>query len=294
MMSKINGKFPVVEYALSTLEANENTELPPDVYEKCFQLLIQQLQEKITFDQCSNMLMQMIGSNYPCKLISQVSHILAHHLPQRGMNVSSHGTRKCRMWTKDEDIVLLAGIQKYGLGDWKSISQYVGNGRTRSQCAQRWGRALNPFIVKDPWTEEEDSILLKEVQELGEHAWATISKKIKTRSDVQCRYRYYKIVKHQPMANIRNAPFNYNIPQQKFVANDMVHFKTEPYFKQFVDGHNEIVKENPLYQNQIVVPVKNTDSANPISGNSLVEQLFQVNLFSVPADTLLAPLKEKQ
>ena len=100
-------------------------------------------------------------------------------------------------WTAEEDERLLAGIFQFGLSDWLRVSEFVGSGRTRAQCGQRWLRCLDPNKKKDKWSPEEDQLLLRMVEAYGEHAWAKIAKELEWRTDVQCRYRY----KH----HLRNA-----------------------------------------------------------------------------------------
>jgi hypothetical protein len=104
-------------------------------------------------------------------------------------------SKRCRLWNSDEDARLLAGLLRYGVGDWKSISEFVGNGKSPSQCSQRWSRALNPCLSKDGWTEEEDEELWDGVQTHGQHSWAKVARKVQSRSDVQCRYRYDQLKK---------------------------------------------------------------------------------------------------
>lgn len=93
-------------------------------------------------------------------------------------------------WTAEEDDRLLAGIYHFGLSDWQRVSNFVGNGRSRAQCGQRWLRCLDPNMKKDKWSPEEDQQLLRLVQSYGPHSWSKISKEMVSRTDVQCRYRY--------------------------------------------------------------------------------------------------------
>lgn len=106
--------------------------------------------------------------------------------------------REFNYWSAIEDIRLLAGIHRYGLENFKQISEFVGNSRTRSQCTQRWNRSLNPLINKTPWTQEEDYILIQFVQLYGDHSWTKIANEVRGRTDVQCRYRYNLISKKYP------------------------------------------------------------------------------------------------
>jgi hypothetical protein len=104
--------------------------------------------------------------------------------------------RKFQSWSHGEDIRLLSGIYQYGVRSWSTISRFVGNGRTRTQCAQRWSRSLNPRIQKETWSHEEESALVGYVAKFGEKSWSRIAALLGTRSDVQCRYHYNQIVKN--------------------------------------------------------------------------------------------------
>ena len=93
-------------------------------------------------------------------------------------------------WSQAEDDRLLSAIIKFGLFSWHEVARFVGYGRTKAQCSQRWSRGLDPSIYKGPWSEKDDRKLLKLVDKYGEHAWKQIASCIGNRSDAQCRYRY--------------------------------------------------------------------------------------------------------
>ncbi|GKZ41010.1 hypothetical protein AbraIFM66951_007564 [Aspergillus brasiliensis] len=58
------------------------------------------------------------------------------------------------------------------------------------KCAKRWRYALNPDVSLTPWTEEQDSELLRAVNELGRN-WSKIgSTKFPYRSTVDIKNRY--------------------------------------------------------------------------------------------------------
>ena len=40
-------------------------------------------------------------------------------------------------WSARDELALLDGIEKYGLGNWKEISERVGNGKTERKCEVR-------------------------------------------------------------------------------------------------------------------------------------------------------------
>lgn len=123
-----------------------------------------------------------------------------------------------RTWSSYEDVRLLAGIYRYGIDNWAPISKFVGNGRTRAQCAQRWARGLNPRICKDTWDPSEDMRLMQLVQQYGDKSWTRIAASLGNRSDVQCRYHYHQITKDMgqivpiPRAQLSSSQASSQIP----------------------------------------------------------------------------------
>jgi hypothetical protein len=103
---------------------------------------------------------------------------------------SQGGKKHQTAWLPPEDNRLLAAIHRFGTQSWSTVASFVGNNRTRAQCAQRWFRGLDPRISKDPWTHEEDMKLMSLAVAGAEEGWTWISRQMGSRSDVQCRYRY--------------------------------------------------------------------------------------------------------
>lgn len=59
------------------------------------------------------------------------------------------------------------------------------------QCLHRWQKVLRPGLVKGPWTEEEDQIVLSKVQLYGVKKWSQIASHLQGRLGKQCRERWY-------------------------------------------------------------------------------------------------------
>jgi hypothetical protein len=98
-------------------------------------------------------------------------------------------------WLKEEDERLKSlcfGQEKH---HWTIISQEFEN-KTAKQCRDRWTCYLKPDLKnQDIWTNEEDYLLVKLQNEIGNH-WAKISKFFEGKSENSVKNRYY--------SNIRN------------------------------------------------------------------------------------------
>ena len=281
--------FPLLDYAMSTLDSSDSAMMNQRIIFECRNILRDQINKVISYEQSLEMFMQYTKCTTPCKIVSQVLYTLEHHCPVHQPEVSQNTQRKCRMWNQEEDIILLAGIHKFGLGDWKSISAYVGNGRSRSQCSQRWGRALDPKIVKEPWSDEEDAILLTAVQELGEHAWASISKRIKTRSDVQCRYRYFQLQKKAPKSKKSDLVNKCHFQLSKQSGSSNYSGIRDSCCKSQLSSST-----TPISSILTISPIKDCSDVIcdcPTSDKTFVQRLLEVNLFNCPLQAMIPPLR---
>lgn len=151
---------------------------------------------EISPDRCRRDVSSICGAFNTAERIISILKVTDEPLPAP----TNPSIEKVHTWSEQEDNRLLAGISRYGLSDWASISKFVGAGRSRSQCSQRWNRSLNPVICKEKWSRTEDDLLFKAVAQFGCHAWSKIACAVKTRTDVQCRYRYQLLTRKKPIA----------------------------------------------------------------------------------------------
>jgi hypothetical protein len=131
----------------------------------------------------------------PVSAIQRLTGILAaspEPIPDPPSHLS-HVWHKSNPWYIQEDDRLLAGVHKYGLNAWMSVAMFVGNGRSRAQCAQRWNRSLNPQLKKTGWSPADEHLLAELVARYGLKSWTAISQEMVSRSDMQCRYRWMQM-----------------------------------------------------------------------------------------------------
>ncbi|OHT02711.1 Myb-like DNA-binding domain containing protein [Tritrichomonas foetus] len=86
-----------------------------------------------------------------------------------------------RVFTRDEDEKLFQIMTSGEFVNWEYVAQQIP-GRTIRQCRDRWINYLSPKNSFEPWSLEEDMIIVKKVNEIG-HKWAMIAKHLPGRSD---------------------------------------------------------------------------------------------------------------
>ena len=174
----------------------------------CEEALKDYIDGKIDEQSCKQILESCIGTSQTVDRIHAILHVLPKPLignePELEM-LHHQKRRKANLWTPIEDQRLLYAMHIYGSDNWVAVAQFVGNHRTKAQCSQRWFRGLDPKLIKAPWTEEEESELIRLVKLYGLKNWKHISMELKNRSDAQCRYRYNLLekMKHNPKSRAR-------------------------------------------------------------------------------------------
>ena len=122
-----------------------------------------------------------------------------------------------KKFTKEEDDQLREFVNEFGEDKWEEISKRMIN-RNPRQCHDRWKYYLSPKVNNEPFTQEEDQLLIKLVSKYG-GMWVQISKKFKNRSDIQMKNRW----------NVLKKQFNVMVPSFTYPF-EMNSFRQPPQF----------------------------------------------------------------
>ena len=196
------GEEPLLDYVMLDI-IDQNPNLSEDKLSRVKDTLRHVVTSRVTVSQASRLLLGICEYGRALdklETILSVGEAPIPFAPRVTDALSLQHRKKTHPWSAYEDQRLIAGIHRFGLDDWTSVSAFVGNGRTRAQCSQRWARGLDPRISKTRWTSEQDDWLLTLVAYFGERRWTSLAKNIRDRCDVQCRYRFRQLQKEPDFA----------------------------------------------------------------------------------------------
>ncbi|CAI8018795.1 Myb-like protein L [Geodia barretti] len=102
---------------------------------------------------------------------------------------SLNPTKITKVFSMDDDTRLREAVRIYGESRWGLVSAYV-DGKTPSQCMQRWVNSLKPGIKRGRWNDKEDKLLREAVRKCGVGSWANIAAFVPCRTQAQVRERW--------------------------------------------------------------------------------------------------------
>ncbi|OHS95411.1 hypothetical protein TRFO_10558 [Tritrichomonas foetus] len=93
-------------------------------------------------------------------------------------------------FTPEEDNRIKELVRLFGVQAWDQIAKELP-GRNARQVRDRYKNYLLDSLISDPWTEEEDQIIMEKYEEFGAH-WVKIAKVLGHRSGNDVKNRWHK------------------------------------------------------------------------------------------------------
>jgi hypothetical protein len=112
------------------------------------------------------------------------------------------------VWTTEDNEKLQAVVEDIGTGNWDEVAARVVT-RTARQCRERWQNYLCASVPREPWTNDEDRLLLEKVGMWG-RKWRRIAQFLQGRTDLDVKKRFFTLNTPQPG---HAAAFNVVNPQ---------------------------------------------------------------------------------
>lgn len=107
-------------------------------------------------------------------------------------------------WTREEDETIVNFVQQYGTKNWTKLAAILP-GRIGKQCRERWRNHLDPEVNREPWTAQEDTILIELHEKLG-NQWVKIAEMLPGRSDNCVKNRWNSTLKKRLLYSQTGAP----------------------------------------------------------------------------------------
>ncbi|OHT05974.1 Myb-like DNA-binding domain containing protein [Tritrichomonas foetus] len=137
-------------------------------------------------------------------------------IPQQPIIATAQTNKKHSIkvkFTPEEDEKLKMLVMAHGTSAWSFIAHLMGT-RNHRQCRERWKNYINPSLRSDPWTLEEDQLLVDKYAEFGPK-WNKIAKSFANRSDNSIRNRWQLMLRQWERQNHAKASNENNGSTQK-------------------------------------------------------------------------------
>eukprot|EP00980_Cylindrotheca_fusiformis_P011928 scaffold2830_cov131-Cylindrotheca_fusiformis.AAC.49 len=128
-----------------------------------------------------------------------------------GYKASTKTKRKRKVWSSQEDTILVDCLQKVGACkiNWTAVARKVNrksddSPRTGKQCRERWQNHLRPNIKKGNWSREEEEMIISLYQTFP-NEWSSISKIMKNRTDNDIKNKWNSMQRSLALKKAKRA-----------------------------------------------------------------------------------------
>ncbi|KAL8513767.1 hypothetical protein ACS0TY_013032 [Phlomoides rotata] len=151
-------------------------------------------------------------------------------------------------WTTEEDVILTVFINQNGHGNWRALPKRAGLMRCGKSCRLRWMNYLRPDIKRGNFTTEEEEMIIKLHQELG-NKWSVIAARLPGRTDNEIKNVWNTHLKKKKQLNVKSQSYS-NFDRKEEMSPEPTSttqsFSEASSVSTAVDGGSNVMPESPL------------------------------------------------
>ncbi|XP_075085548.1 transcription factor MYB10-like isoform X1 [Nicotiana tabacum] len=204
--------------------------------------------------------------------------------------VDKHGIKRGE-WSKEEDNKLRAFVEKNGHPNWRQLPKYAGyfSGLLRcgKSCRLRWMNYLRPGLKKGNYSNEEEELIIKLHNELG-NRWSAIAAKLPGRSDNDIKNQWHAHLKKR--ANIISSTSTEQFTESsQFVKSQNEHSSNYKVSEQEAGCDMKELQSASVNAVDTSVEVSSSDlysSCSLLNGMDWIEEDHIRSMEKLPADFL--------
>jgi hypothetical protein len=118
----------------------------------------------------------------------------------------------------EEDMKLRGLVHSFGTKNWEEIARFMPS-RSARQCRDRFKNYLGDFIVTNPWTSQEDAVVIRQYHLIGPK-WVEIGKMLSGRSGNNVKNRWHKHLSKRECPRLPPGLFQVMSPNPSNVVED--------------------------------------------------------------------------
>lgn len=208
--------------------------------------------------------------------------------------------QKRQKFTPEEDEIIVSLVGDNQFPNWNEIASHI-KGKTGRQCRERFQHYLSPKISREPWTAQEDQLIIRLYNQYGPN-WALIASHFngkRTNNNIKNRYnnhiKLYKNLVTNKNDKRTNPQYNFNQDQkiafspqpQVFPPAQLQQSFQQPFqFNSFnLNENNSVATISANTPNIPLSSFSNQDNSSkteqlqelPSSGNTVSDDLNEIN-----------------
>ncbi|TDH66073.1 hypothetical protein CCR75_004895 [Bremia lactucae] len=201
-------------------------------------------------------------------------------------------------WTPEEDRILTSLITRYGVGKirWCDLALHLP-GRIGKQCRERWCNHLDSRIRKGQWASEEDDMVFRWQQKLG-NKWSEIAKLLPGRTENAVKNRFNSAARRKWLMNQENKTLSTSlVPSTSQTYPQLQQETVMPSISDHLEERSFFFGSTMPYRGEKVSPLPSSEALMNHHVNTMAPALSRENFlqhYALPDTSLLDARRSSQ